>query len=153
MNKIISLKEVINESSYNYFTLVYSLLYELEEEYPNFNDWYFQKVVPQVISGDRDILLSTYKNKISGISIIKDSYEKKICTIRVIDPFKKKGFGKSLLIESMKKLNTEKPLITVSDTKYKEFIRIFNYFGYKKTNELVNFYKENNTEFIFNAKQ
>ena len=43
----------------DYFTKIYAHLKDAEQYYPEFNQWYFDKVISGVISSNREIILET----------------------------------------------------------------------------------------------
>ncbi len=159
MNRIVSSKHQLSsyiDSSHQYdffLNTIYSTLCQLDAEYPHFYSWYYGKVAQDVKAKRRDILFSiSTDHYISGIIILKNfNSEKKICTIRVPEKYQRNGLGKALIINAMKILNTEKPLITVSSKKHIQFQRLFSYFGYTKTEEKQGFYLNNTTENVFNG--
>jgi hypothetical protein len=131
---------------------IYNEIFHLEKYYPNFKEWYFNKVTNGIIEGNRSFIIEIRDCKIAGISILKDTEkEKKICTLFVSDEYKSKGLGIKLFERSMKMLNTDKPLASVSEDRLKDFERIFNYFNFNLSNEYQDLYLPNKKEFSFNG--
>jgi predicted GNAT family N-acyltransferase len=125
---------------------------QLDKEYPNFQNWYYNKVKNNILSGGRDIHFTIVDEYIAGVAILKNTIdEKKICTLRVSDSFQKKGIGKSLIKNSIDYLGVEKPLITVSSFKDYQFKKIFKYFGFEKCSELQHYYSLNSLEMTYNG--
>jgi hypothetical protein len=130
---------------------IYSFLELLEDEYPNFKDWYFKKVIPGIGHG-RSIILKKYKNEIVGLSILKNTHnEKKICTFRIGDKFQRLGIGSEMLKESCGILETVSPLITVSERRIDEFSSILSKNNFKLEHIYQNYYKDNQKEYSFNG--
>ena len=78
------------------------LLSDLENEYPDFNSWYFNKVIPGIFQGDRCVVLKQIKEEFVGIAILKrDRDERKICTLRVTNNIKGNGIGSALITDAI----------------------------------------------------
>ena len=138
--------------SYKLLTKTYSVLSSLRDDYPDFHNWYFNKVIPGVLSGERIIILKITNGHISGISILKkNGNEKKICTLRVTDNFQQKGIGSELLYQSCELLDTAKPLITVSSEKIKQFEKLFKSFDFKLTKCYYDYYTRSKHELSYNG--
>ena len=129
---------------------LYTQLQSAEYFYPNFRGWFYSKVVPDVLCGEREIITELRDNKIAGISIIKNGVEKKLSTLKVMDDFKNKGLGLKLFEKSFEKLETEKPFLTVSEEKLHEFQRVFDYYGFKLTSVHNDLYRKSKKEYFFN---
>ena len=138
--------------SYKLLTKTYNVLSSLKDEYPDFHNWYFNKVIPGVFLGERIIILKITNGHISGISILKKTRdERKICTLRVTDNFQQKGIGSELLFQSCEKLGTSKPLITVSFAKIKQFEPLFKKFDFKLTKTYLDYYMKDKHELSYNG--
>lgn len=130
---------------------IYNELKEAELLYPDFQKWFYNKVIPDVLEDKRKILLEIRNNKIAGIAIIKNtSKEKKLCTLRVIDKYQNKGIGIKLFERAFEELDTSKPFLTVSEEKYKKFEKIFKYYGFELTNKIKDYYRKGKSELFFN---
>ncbi len=103
----------------------YNIISTLDTSYPELYDWYWNKVVPGVMLNQDQVLLAIQRNEVVGVSIIKDSDEKKLRALRIKDEFKSKGYGLHLIDESLKRLNTDKPLCSVSGEMINDYSRIF----------------------------
>jgi len=131
---------------------VFQNIAHLQQPYPDFKKWYFNKVVSGVIDGSRGFILELRDGKMAGVAILKDTVEeKKICTISVAEEFKSKGLGVRLFEKSMRLLDTEKPLATVSENRLPEFEKIFQYLNYEYFAEYRGFYVPQKSEFSFNG--
>lgn len=125
----------------------------LELSYPAFKQWYFNTVIPGIMNGTRAIIIEWRNGKMAGLSIIKDTViEKKICTIYVSPEFQRKGLGIKLFEKSMCELNTDRPLLSVSEDRLYLFDKMFNHFGYHFTSEYNGLYLPNKSEFSFNGR-
>ena len=130
---------------------VYFHLQELNKDYNEFYSWYYSKVLPQVEKNIRNIVIVGYKNEIAGIAITKNHLEKKICTLRVTPKYQKSGVGKILFESAFNLLETEKPIITVSESRSFEFRRILNYYGFNLEKVYHNYYKNRHAELSYNG--
>jgi len=130
---------------------VYSFLELLEDEYPNFKQWYFKKVIPE-IGFSRQFLLKYIKQQLVGVAILKrNPLESKICTFRVKEEYQGLGIGSNMLIDSFHLLNNCKPNITVSEKRLAEFSSILNKNGFKLDAIYPNYYNEGQKEYSFNG--
>lgn len=123
----------------------------LKDEYPEFEKWYFEQVIPDVNSGKRQVYAVDQDGRYAGILIIKNSDEKKICTLRVQPEYQGMGIGTQLMNLAIKKLSSTKPLITVSDTHLNEYTSLFSTFGFAFSEIHLNKYKAGHSEFVFNG--
>lgn len=131
---------------------VFNNISHLEEAYPNFADWFFSKVTSGLVNGTRSLIIELRDGKMAGVSILKDTLtEKKICTISVADEFKAKGLGYRMFEKSMRQLNTDKPLATVSEDRMPEFEKIFRHLNYEYSAEYHGLYLPKKSEFSFNG--
>jgi hypothetical protein len=131
---------------------VFSNIAHLEQSYPDFGGWYSRKVVNGLVNGSRSFIIELRDGKMAGVAILKDTLnEKKICTISVADEFKAKGLGYRLFEKSMRVLDTDKPLASVSESRLAEFEKIFQYLGYEYSAEYRGLYLPQKSEFSFNG--
>lgn len=145
-----SLKLVCYAMLYSQFNNVYLNLKEATLYYPDFKNWFYSKVIPGVLLGERKIILEARENNIAGIAIVNKGCEKKLATLRVGEFYKNKGLGIKLFEKSFEELRTDKPFLTVSEEKYPEFKKIFRYYGFKLTNIHYDLYRKNKKEYFFN---
>lgn len=106
-------------------------LEDLRFEYPEHEKWYNGMVQELKNKKNRDMVIAYDNKKIIGVSILKkEDAEKKICSIRVAKEYQKIGIGTELVKRSLDILETDKPIITVSQSKKEEFKKIFEFFGF-----------------------
>lgn len=148
---MIRLSEIDDNVFQQYVYLAYKKTSKLRLEYPEYREWYFNKVVPGLNALERDIILVLNECEILGVSIIKDSNEKKICTFRIDEKYQRQGIGKLLFEKSFEILNCEKPIITIPGARVNEFNRIFKYFNFKLEGKYVNYYRHNSFELAYNG--
>lgn len=140
-----------NENYPSLVNEIYNSLFDLRYEYANFRSWYFNKVIPQIESGERDIFVTMSKNNIAGVLIVKDEIEKKICTLRVSPYYQKQGLGKVLFEKAFDKLQIEKPIITVSQKRYRQFSKILEYYGFEFACTAIHYYSYGSVEHCYNG--
>lgn len=132
--------------------VVFSHLRHLEHSYPNFNHWYATRVVSGILNGSRSFVIELRDGKFAGVAILKDSpSEKKICTISVGEEYRAKGLGFRLFEKSMRLLDTDRPLATVSEDRMPEFEKIFHHLNYEYSAEYQGLYLPQKSEFSFNG--
>lgn len=132
----------------------YKILSALENSYPDFYNWYWNKVVPGILTKDDDLILAYSRNELVGISILKNSEEKKLRALRITDKFQNKGYGLYLIDESLKRLDTDKPLCSVSDKMINDYSRIFiNKYNFDLTHVYKNLYNKDSLEYEFNGNK
>lgn len=136
-----------------YYKICRDFLGELRYEYRGFCEWYeslFRK--DAALHSERDILMCLSGKEIAGITILKDTLnEKKICTLRVKQEYQRRGIGRELLKKSVKKLHTEKPLITVREDQYTFFDKLFKEFGFILKQKKYDYYSFMGIEYVFNG--
>lgn len=105
----------------------------LRSSYPHFDNWFASKVLPGIYTGERTLLLEQRESSVVGLLILKHtSTEKKLCTLRVRPHYESKGLGVRLFETAFKILETEQPLLSVSQPAESKFHRLFAYFGFSK---------------------
>ena len=96
--------------------------------------------------------MGLFKNELVGISIIKKDKEKKLCALRVNDKFKNRGYGLYMLDESLKRLEVDKPLCSVSEEMINEYSRIFvNRYDFDLSHVYKGLYRKGKLEYEFNG--
>lgn len=129
-----------------------NILKSLNTYYPHFDYWFWNKVVPDSLNQNGEIIIALKKNIIVGVSIIKNNeQEQKLRCLRIKDEYQNKGYGLYLIDESLKRLNNDKPLLTVSEDMFPSYSRIFiNKYNFEMTYVHKNLYKKNKLEYEFN---
>lgn len=134
---------------------IFSELSFLRTEYPNFYTWYYGKVLSGLSDNSREIFLASTPfsfGKVNGVLILKDTEcEKKICTLYVDKESRMNGIGQKFMEVAFNELNTDKPLITVSDSRLKDFDKLLNKFKFESVDALPDYYADNHTEYTFNG--
>lgn len=81
----------------------------------------------------------------------KDEEENKICTLYVSDKCRGLGIGTSIVEESMKWLETTKPLVTLADYKLEMFRPLISKYGWELTEIVSGLYNNRSEELCFNG--
>lgn len=130
---------------------IYHYLSEAKKFYPNFDLWYFANVLPSLLRKEKQILTIEDEKNLKGVAIVKNTLEeKKICTLRVMEKYQNRGIGIKLFEKSFEALQTQTPLLSVSEEKYPEFKKIFDYYGFKLTGIKKDYYRIGKQEYFFN---
>lgn len=143
-----------NPTSLIELTQVFEIIRPISNFYPNFNDWYFDKVIPGVILGQDKVIIAEQKNRLVGVSIIKDGPEKKLRALRISDEFQGKGYGLYLIDESLKQLNFDKPTVTVAEEMLHNYSRLFiERYDFSLDRVHKGIYRKGKLEYSFNEFQ
>lgn len=129
-------------------------LSDLAIEYPFFIEWLENVFQELMFTDQRFIILCSGNNifDIKGVSILKKTdNERKICTLRVAKPYKLQGIGSCLLKESVKILEDDNPLITVSGVHMKDFSPFLKKHGFILRDKVKSLYRRGSYEYFFNV--
>lgn len=138
---------------FNLKNLVHKLLSDVSGFYPRFTDWVDGKLIPGLISGEREIIILSSGREVKGYSVIKKtSSEDKICTLYVCPESRRRGLGDILIRLSIERLGNSHPLITVGDERRPYFEGLFKRYGFVETQEVIGLYGENRVEHVYNCK-
>lgn len=126
----------------------------LQALYPNFDSWITEKVAPGLNAGTRKIIVSLTNNQISGFAIIKKEHnEKKLCCLRVLEEYQNRyGIGDKLFKKSFELLDTEKPLLSISEDMLPSYKKLFTYYGFAIESVYPEYYRPKKTEFCYNGE-
>ena len=150
--EVLSVKLVhVKYDNKNIIDRVFNSLQHLSNEYTDFEQWFFCKVIPGLKDGSRKIYAVVDAQAIAGVLILKDSGEKKICTLRVSEAYRNQGIGTKLLKQAFKELKTAKPIITVSSLHLHEFMHLLSKHGFIMKKEYPGYYKTGISVFCFNG--
>lgn len=123
-----------------------------KSNYPKFDSWISNKVVPGISEGCRTVVIEKRLNTTSGLLILKHTdKEKKVCTLRVRPDFEKRGLGVRLFELAFDILETDRPLLSVSDNTKPKFSKLFQYFGFSQEASYFGLYVPFREEHAFNG--
>lgn len=127
----------------------------LKKDYPDFLNWYKTKVMPNLSTGQRQIYIANPSNEqgsIAGIMILKNTLqEKKICTLYVPENYRIQHIGTKFFSQAITALNTEKPLITISNKHIREFKPLLQKFGFDLYGVYPRYYQNTTIEYAYNG--
>jgi hypothetical protein len=130
---------------------VYSHLASLEDSYPNFRNWFYQKVAASTPDA-RQMFVATHNDGIVGVCIAKRSpSERKLCTLWVHPEFRNSGVAGILARPVFRWLGTDKPLFTVPEERLREFRGLLNAWRFAQPNPIRGFYRPDKVEYVFNG--
>lgn len=156
--KIDSIKNYISETNQDSFMKIAAEIYELtihlNDTYPGYKEWFYNKQIKGCLTPYRNIFfIKNEEDKIIALSCLKkDDEEKKICTLFVLDEYRKQGLGSLLLEESIKFLETTKPLVTFAEDKLFMFEKIVTKYNWELTEIVDGIYNDEIREFCFNGQ-
>ena len=145
-------------SNHKIFSDIVSKAYAVTDyickDYPEYFSWYWEKNIPEIFKGTRDVYIAIINKEIAGVmSLKKEASEKKLCTILVLEEYRKLGVATALLEEAFKYLETTKPLISIADYKVDQFSEIIKKYGWEQTQILTDgYYNDTSREIVFNGK-
>lgn len=133
---------------------IYDMSKFLNEIYPGYEKWFYEKQLKGCNSELRNILfVKNEEGKVVGFTCLKKyENEKKICTIFVDEEYRRNGIGTLLFEESMKFLGTSKPLITFPEDRAEMFKSFISKYNWKLTDVIEDVYKLGVKEFCYNGK-
>jgi len=134
---------------------LFFLVKDLDNYYPNFDQWYYHKFIPGVLLGNDVALVMKRKQEIIGVSLLKiTKTETKLRALRIQKKYQKRGYGLYLLDQSLKELDDPLPHCTVSEELINDYARIFiNRYGFKMDYVERNLYRKGKNEYLFNIKE
>jgi hypothetical protein len=133
---------------------VFNIIEPISKYYPGFKNLYGDKVIPGVIVNNDEIILAEQKNELVGVSIIKKFGEKKLRALRIIPKYQQTGKGLYLIDESLKRLNEDKPIVSVSEEIINDFSRIFiNRYDFDISYVYNGLYRKGKLEYEFNGNK
>lgn len=131
---------------------IYYLTDHLSSDYPDHYQWFFNKHLPLVGNGEREVLFVRNHENICGIAFLKKTDEEnKICTFYVAEHGRNIGIGRNLMKESMEFLGTETPMITMPSDKVQYFLHFVYKYHWQITQIMEDYYVKGNDEVVFNG--
>ena len=154
-----SLKDYIEVTPQEKFielaTKIYITTDFINNDYPDYKNWYFTKQLPGIIKNERNILFARnpeHNEDLIAIACLKKVKEdQKIRTLYVSDNARGLGIGSAIIEESMKWLGTTKPFITFPDYKLDMFKPFIEKYAWNLTEKVYGLYKDKTEELCFNG--
>lgn len=120
--------------------------------YPNFFEWWNNKVVPGIESKRRHVIVAfNESDEMIGVMVLKNGTEKKISTLYVRPPYTRQFVGRYFIEHAMRVLETRQPLITVPKPLLFMFEDLFKTYGFQNRIEYPDYYLKGVTEVVFNG--
>ena len=152
---IVSARTLLEKKDYltlnDLFFQTYALTDWITKDYPNHFKHFYSKYIPELFTGEREILAYYEGMTVEGLCILKKS-EQKVCTLFVKEEARNKHLATRLLSEGFIFLGTTKPLITIAEYKVSMFEGLIKKYGWEHTQTLDKSYYGNAREFVFNGK-
>lgn len=133
-------------------TKVFPSLSHVEEIYPGFRHWYFNKAIAASVN-ERAIFIATQSNQIFGVAIAKRSdTEKKLCTIWVKGEVRRSRVAFELGSRAFDWLGTDKPLFTVPEELIADFRGLLRRWDFNRFRIVSDYYRPGKKEYVFNGQ-
>jgi hypothetical protein len=130
----------------------YGQLADLASYYPDFESWYWTKVVPGLGNQSRALFVHEQRGQFSVVIAKRTPNEKKLCTVRTNARSLGQRVATNLIFEAMDWLGCEKPLITVPEERLSEFKAIFSRLDFSLGQIADSYYRPDRREYIFNGR-
>ncbi|MCK1298145.1 N-acetyltransferase [Bradyrhizobium sp. 24] len=128
-----------------------AFLLPLSADYPGFEDWYLTRVVPGLRNRSRQLVRIERDGSLIGVGIgKKDETESKICTVRIAESHFGRGLGLRVFDALLDWLGSDRPHLTVSESKLPAFERIFEYYKFQMTSAHTGLYVRDAVELAYN---
>lgn len=144
---------------YKYFVYIISRAYDatdsINKYYPRYFSWYWQVMIPDVISGKADVIVAFVGKAVAGVSIVRKSGDiRVISAIYVKNEFRGDGVTQQLLTESFRFLGTTCPVIALDVQSVKSFDYIIKRYGWKRFGKIPSNPETGTPEkIVFNSKE
>ena len=116
--------------------------------YPDFSDWFINKVSPRICSGTDILLLCEQNQDLVGCVVANKT---KLRCVRVSNRFKNRGISMHLLDKIFTKIDCDKPLTTVPEELFHDWSRILiNRYDFNLVHVAKGLYRNGKLEYQFN---
>lgn len=120
--------------------------------YPDFQGWFYGKVVPGLRNGERSIIPWTIDSKFAGIAICKRGpIERKLCTLWISPDVRARGVAAKLARDAFAWIGDSKPLFTVPEERSAEFAGLVEGWAFSKPTAYTGLYRAGRVEYVFNG--
>ena len=124
----------------------------VHEFYPDFQPWFFGRVIPGLYSGERCIIAAELEGALAGVAICKDSgVERKLCTLWVQPRLRVRGLAGELARRAFDWLDTDRPLFTVPEERLIVFAGLVRAWHFLAPTAYPNLYRGGRTEYVYNG--
>ncbi len=135
--------------------LALNVLTPISALYPEFRDWYINRAMPGVVSGNDILIVAKDGPHIVGVALSKaHEDETKLRCVRVSPHYAGRGIGLHLIDRSLEALGCDKPLCTVPQEMIDEYSRAFvNRYHFNLSRVDRGAYRPGKLEYIFNSSE
>lgn len=120
--------------------------------YPDFQGWFYGKVVAGLRIGERCIIPWTIDGRLAGIAICKRTpMERKLCTLWVSPNVRARGVAGKLARDAFAWMGDSKPLFTVPEERSGEFSGLVEAWSFPKATAYDGLYRTGRIEYVFNG--
>lgn len=133
--------------------VAYKLLVGMDALYPDFSDWYTNRVMPGVLVGSDILMLAREHGQVIGVGLGKrNQHETKLRCVRVTPEYQNRSVGIHLVERMLRQLDDDKPSCTVAEEMFHQFSRPFiNHFDFDLTRVEKGMYRAGKLEYVFNG--
>lgn len=145
-----NIKEIVDKQQ---LYLIKNKLSFLKNDYPQFCNWFDNKIISEITSEKRKVILaSTRLNDFAGVLILKNTFsEKKICTLYVSSEIRNRKLGDLFFNIAFDKLGTDKPMITISDYHAADFYKLLGKYKFDLSEIIPDYYRIGVSEYSYNG--
>lgn len=131
---------------------VLPFLADLDCYYPNFSEWYANKVLPGLAQGTDALLLAWSGDQLAGVALGKrGADETKLRCVRVAPAWQNSGIGLRLIERMFVELECERPHVTVAEELLHTYSRAFvQRYGFQLSAVDKGRYRPRKLEYAFN---
>ncbi|WP_082640630.1 GNAT family N-acetyltransferase [Aureimonas sp. N4] len=120
--------------------------------YPDFQRWFFNKVVPGLHTGERCIFPWSINGHLAGVAICKRTpVEQKLCTLWVSPNHRTRGVAAMLARDAFAWLGSTRPLFTVPEERFADFEGLVEGWKFPKPMVYDGLYRTGRIEYVFNG--
>lgn len=131
--------------------LAYKSLRYLDSYYPGFQDWFFNKAVPDAITGRGVLIVAEQHSNIVGVALGRGGEKPKLRCVRVDPSLNGSGLGLRLIDKVLREINCDKPATTVAEEMFHDYSRILvNHYNFRLDKVAKGLYRFGKLEYIFN---
>lgn len=133
--------------------LAFEVIKHLDDFYPNFTHWYFNRAVPGMMTGDDRLIIAEDAGIVGMALVKKNPLENKLRCVRVLPSYQSRGVGLHLIDRALRTLDDPLPACSVSEEMIDDFARILvNRFEFNLNWVDKGAYRPGKLEYIFNSR-
>jgi GNAT superfamily N-acetyltransferase len=130
----------------------FPLVANLDTYYPDFANWYWNKVLPSALTGGSFVVLAEQEGQVVGAAITKRGVEPKLRCVRVLPQLQGRGVALHLIDRALQGLGVDKPELTVPEELIHDYSRILvNRYSFDLTKVDKGLYRRGKLEYQFNS--